>query len=977
MTSQNDETRPGRDGELDAAAVSELKKQADGLDPDNLSAGDEDEDDRGAAASPTGGRRPRGGLPLKPDKPRRPDPAGPDRESGPGLGLDEDFDDGPALSGPGAGPESGSDGGAPGSAKPSARPAAGGPGRGRLGRGGKKGRGGGGEGDGGDEAGLPRTPKARKPRGLFLRLLWAAFWGLLGLAVCGVSFMALGYAFFSQGLPGVEGLRNYKPKTVTYFYGADGTVIGEYSHERRLVRPLSAVPEVLVQAYLATEDADFYKHGGVNPKAVVRAAYNTIVADNLQGGSTITQQMVRSFLLSNERKMERKIKEMILAFRVESVLSKDQILEMYLNQIYLGHGAYGVESAAQTYFDKHVEQLTLAEAAMLAGITQSPEGKNPISHPGAARERQLYSLGRMRAVGFITAEEERAAADEILTVGSSRVNPNTTVAPYFTEQVRRILAEQIGEESLYNDGWKVYTTIDLNAQRAADEAVARGLWEYARRRGFRGPIAKLGPPAEIAEYRAQVDREMKGEPLLPARLYRAVVLEVLEGSGLAVAVGGYEGTISKKGLDWILPKGALSKQLAPGDAVWVRLADPPPPAGGGSDGGAGAAGRQAALAAIAAGGGTGGLDFVLEQRTDVQAALLSMDLSDGGVVAMVGGRDFGESQFNRATQSQRQPGSSFKPIVYTAAMDNGFTPGSVMIDGPVVIDDPGTRKRWKPLNSDRKFLGPITLYNALVASRNLVSIKVLERMGFDALDVTARNMGITTSLPHSPPVALGAHGVTMPEMITAYSSFPNLGNRVDPRYIDRIEDRNGRVVVSYEPVFHRAISPGTACVLTSMLRGVVAQGTGTSVRPLNRPVGGKTGTTNDWSDAWFVGFTPEYVTAVWMGTDELKARAVGEVGGRASGPIFLYYMRDLLKDRPVVDFTVPDDAVMTPGGAYGVCYKRGTLGTGISETVVAAAPDEDFLRRDMVDEDFGDGLVDEDFQDQGPALADVPENAGD
>jgi penicillin-binding protein 1A len=334
-----------------------------------------------------------------------------------------------------------------------------------------------------------------------------------------------------------------------------------------------------------------------------------------------------------------------------------------------------------------------------------------------------------------------------------------------------------------------------------------------------------------------------------------------------------------------------------------------------------------------------------------------MDLADGGVRAMVGGRDFSESQFNRATQSQRQPGSSFKPIIYTAAMDNGFTPGSIMIDGPVVIDDPYTGRRWKPLNSDQKFLGPMTLYSALVASRNLVSVKVLERVGFEALDETALALGIKTQLPHAPPVALGAHGVTMPEMITAFSAFPNLGNRVEPRYINRIEDRYGRVVASFEPEFHQAISPATACVLTSMLRGVVAQGTGTSVKPLNRPVGGKTGTTNDHSDAWFVGFTPEYVTAVWMGTDELKPRAVGEVGGRAAGPIFLYYMSEVLKDKPIVDFTVPQDAEMTPGGAYGVCYKAGTVGTGISETNQASVPEEDFLREDLLMEDDAAELI--------------------
>ncbi|MDR2368002.1 MAG: PBP1A family penicillin-binding protein [Deltaproteobacteria bacterium] len=894
--------------EIDGSLVSELRDAADGLDLTDLSDGTEIEPSLGPQA-PTG-----------------PDPADGFDPPSDWDGL-EGLDDDPGI-GLGEGPAIGE----------AAAPPPGGenPGRGR----GKKGRNG---------PGLPRP----RGRGLGLRLFMWLFWTGTGLALFGLLVIFLGYAFFSQGLPSVDGLRNYRPKTVTFFYGLDGQVIGEYSHERRIVKPLSAMPEHLKQAYLATEDANFYQHGGINPVAIVRAAYNTVFEDHLQGASTITQQLVRSFLLSNERKIERKIKEMILAFRLEAVLNKDQIFELYLNQIYLGQGAYGVEAAAQTYFDKHVEQLTVAESAMLAGITQSPTGKNPVTKPEEARRRQMYALSRMQAVGYLTPQQAREAADEVLIVVGERPNPNTTVAPYFTEHVRRILAEKYGEDSLYNDGWKVYTTLSVRDQEAADAAVARGLWEYARRRGFRGPVLKLGDQSEIDGFRAQVDKKLGKGALVPNRLYQAVILALTENQGLRVAVGNFEGHVTKKNLEWILPKGALAKQLAPGDVVWVRLAPPGEPPEGPID-------RQAALASIASGAGGTDLAFILEQRTAVQAALLSMDLSDGGVRAMVGGRDFGESQFNRATQSQRQPGSSFKPIVYTAAMDNGFTPGSVMIDGPVVIDDIGSQKRWKPLNSDQKFLGPMPLYNALVASRNLVSVKVLERIGFEALDKTARDLGIKTTLPHSPTVALGAHGVTMPEMITAYSSFPNLGLRVEPRYITRIEDRDGNVVETFDPVFYRAISPGTACVLTSMLRGVVAQGTGTSVKPLDRPVGGKTGTTNDASDAWFVGFTPEYVTAVWMGTDELKPRAVGEVGGRASGPIFLYYMRDVLKDAPIVDFSVPEDAEMTPGGAYGICYKKDTIGTGISETAINATPEENFLKQDL-EEEYGQFGAEEDF----------------
>jgi penicillin-binding protein 1A len=784
-----------------------------------------------------------------------------------------------------------------------------------------------------------------KKRGILWKLFWGAFWFFLGIALLVSVTILVVYIYFSQDLPSVVTLKNYQPKTVTFFYAVDGRVIGEFSHERRIPVSLAQMPMHLREAFLAVEDTDFYRHQGVNLKAVARAAYNNFKGEDIQGGSTITQQLVRSLLLTSERKISRKIREMILAFRLESSLTKDQILELYLNQIYLGQGAYGVEAAAQEYFDKHVEQLTVAESAMLAGITQSPEGKNPLKKPEEARSRQLHAIGRMEYVGFLTPEEANAARGEVLNIRGHRPNPNTTIAPYFTEHVRRLMVEKYGEESVYNDGYRVYTTLDIRDQQAADAAVARGLWEYARRRGFKGPINHYDSDEAIAAALSAYEKKLPAEGLDPYRLYEAVILEVQDNS-LSVRVGPYIGTIEKKDLDWILPKGSLSKQLTRGDVVWVRVKGP-------SEEVPLTESRELALARIGAGQEQNpNKSFVLEQTTDVQAALLSMDLRDGGVRAMVGGRDFSESQYNRATQSQRQPGSSFKPIVYTSAMDNGFTPGSIMVDGPVVVDDIGSGKRWKPMNSDGKFLGPMTLYSALVASRNLVSVKVLERIGFDALDKTASDMGITAKLPRSLAVALGAHGITMPEMIGAYSSFPNQGARVVPRYITRIEDRYGNVLETFDPVFYQAISPPTACILTFMLRGAVAQGTGSAVKPLDRPVGGKTGTTNDYSDAWFVGFTPEYVTAVWMGTDELKPRGVGEVGGRAAAPIFLYYMQKVLTGVPITDFTVPEGATLESGGAFGICYKEGTVGTGISENTSDPSPEEDFMRNDM--ENFGD-----------------------
>ncbi|MDR0881912.1 MAG: PBP1A family penicillin-binding protein [Candidatus Adiutrix sp.] len=767
----------------------------------------------------------------------------------------------------------------------------------------------------------PRPPKTRRPLGFWFRFLIWVFWTGLSFSVAGGVAVFFAYHYLALDLPSTDGLKNYAPPTVTYFYSDDGRVVGEYYHERRFVVPLSDIPPLVQGAFLAVEDADFYAHHGINPKALLRAAIANFKSDGIaQGGSTITQQVVKSFLLSPERSYLRKAKEMILAVRIEHNLTKEEILHLYLNQIYLGRGAYGVESAARTYFGKSAGQLTLAEAAQLAGIVREP-GNNPVSQPQKAHWRKVDALDRMLKVGLITPQQKAEAEAEKPQVRPSWPNPNIQVAPYFAEHVRRLLEERYGSESLYNDGWRVFTTVNIEAQEAADQAVARGLWEYGRRRGYRGAARQLADAGEIKEFLAGEAKKLPEEGLEPDHLYRAVIQAVdIQSSALSIQIGPYPGRISSKNLAWALKKGETVNRFKVGEVIWARLTGP--------------AGAQP-------------LEFSLEQRMDTQSALLSMDVRNGDVKALVGGRDFSESQFNRAVQSQRQPGSCFKPILYAAAMDNGFTPGSVLNDAPFVVDDPGSGKRWKPVNSDLKFKGPMSLYTALVGSRNLISIKILDRIGFDALDETARNLGITEKLPASLTLALGAHGLHLPELVTAYSAFANMGPRAEPRYITRIEDRNGQVVATFEPRIIPALDPGTACAVTFMLRGVVEQGTGTMVKPLGRPVAGKTGTTNDFSDAWFIGFTPELVTAVWVGTDQQRPRAVGEVGGRVAGPIFLYYMQEALKDRPVTDFVVPPEAVLTPGGACGICYKAGTVGTGISEAFSPANPEDEFLRDDF------------------------------
>lgn len=770
-----------------------------------------------------------------------------------------------------------------------------------------------------------RPRPAVVPRSLGRRMVtYLLYLALVGLIAAGVGgFMV--YSYVAQDLPPVDALKHYRPKTVTFIYSDDGRTIGEYSRERRIVVPLAKIPDHVRRAFIAAEDANFYSHPGIDFLSIIRAAIKNVEAGHIvQGASTITMQVTRSFLLSPEKTFSRKIKEAVLAFRIDSSLTKDEVLYLYLNQIYLGHGAYGVESASQLYFDKHVNQLSMAEAALLAGLPQAPSRYSPFNHPEEARRRQLYALGRLVENGYITKEQAEAAKTEKLQF-RERPNLALTQTPYFTEHVRRMLEEKFGEDRLYTDGFKVYTTVNIECQVAADKAVEKGLLEFSRRREYHGPAKKL-TTEQVEPFLKKQEPDLADEPLVKGRVIDAVVSAIDPKSGaVKVRVGRHQGTVPKKETAWVLTRGQpIQKILSPGDVILVQALEP----------------NQEA----------GGWLFSLEQHPQVQSALLSLDLRDGAAKAMVGGRDFKESQFNRAVQSRRQPGSAFKPIIYTAAMDNGYTPGSIIIDAPFVYDDLGSRQRWKPTNFDHKFYGPTDLYTGLVQSRNVMAVKLLHRVGFKPVVQTARQLGITSALPESLSMALGANGVSLPEMVTAFSAFPNMGERVEPRYILRIEDRDGQLVEESRPVRIKAISSGTACVLTHMLMGVVNQGTGTRVRTVGRPCGGKTGTTNDLADAWFIGFTPEYVTGVWVGLDEMKPMGVGESGGRAAAPIFAYYMESVLKGKPVRDFPVPPDATLVNNGSAAICYKAGTVGTGLSEAPSAGG--EDFLKSDFDDKEL-------------------------
>ncbi len=769
----------------------------------------------------------------------------------------------------------------------------------------------------------------KKKRSLLRRF----FFAIVSLTFLGVFTVAVGamilYYHFSQDLPSVEILKNYRPPTVTFFYSDDGRVIGEYSHERRIVVPLAKIPPHVQQAFIAAEDSNFYRHQGIDLVSIGRAFVKNLEAGHIkQGGSTITQQVVKSFLLTPEKKYERKIREAILAYRLERNFTKDEILYLYLNQIYLGHGAHGIQSAAELYFNKNVDLLTIGEAALLAGLTKAPGAYSPFSQPDAARKRQIYTLGQMVENGYITAEQAAVAKDEKLQF-HDRPNVNITLTPYFTEHVRRLLEEKYGAESLYNDGFRVYTTVNVEMQASARAAIKQGLREFAKRRSFRGPVRHLEKDQVDAFLLTQAE-DLAREPLAAGREIEAVVTGLdAKKQTLQLRVGGREGFIAKKDLRWMLAAGKpLEKQLGVGDVVLVMAEEQD---------------EKSGLWA-----------FTLEQQPLVHSALMSMEVKTGAVKALVGGRDFRETQFNRAIQSRRQPGSAFKPIIYTTAMDNGFTPGSILIDSPIVYDDFAHGRRWKPGNYDRKFYGPTDLYTGLTSSRNIMAIKLLDKVGYEKVIEYARRMGITSPLAENLSLALGSSGVSLLELVTAYSTFPNFGERVEPMYITRIEDRDGNVIEEFSPIRVRAIEPDTACVMLSLLRGVVNHGTGVKVKELGRPCGGKTGTTNDLADAWFIGFTPEYVCGVWVGRDEMKRMGWGESGARAAAPIFLSYMQEALKDKPVQDFEWPTTGVTyVNNGSNQICYKEGTVGTGFSEVPSSSGQTgDDFLKSDLSEKDL-------------------------
>jgi penicillin-binding protein 1A len=744
--------------------------------------------------------------------------------------------------------------------------------------------------------------------------LWLGIFLALIAVVTGVYLWHL----WSSNLPYVGLVEDYRPPVITEIFSADGEVIGRFWDEKRIVVALDGLPEHLIQAFVAAEDARFFSHEGVDLVSIVRAFFKNLIAGKIeQGGSTITQQVTRSLLLKNTaRTYRRKAREAILSIQLEKNFSKQEILFLYLNQIYLGQGAYGVESAARTYFGKSVKYLNLAESALLAGLPQAPSRYSPVSHFARAKARQRYVLERMAREQFITESQLEKALQAELVLQTEKED-TFAKAPYFTEHVRRQLLERYGREMLYRGGLRIFTTVDLGMQQAAGKAVRKGLAELDKREGYRGPVDHLDPESR-ADFRRQAEREFAVDPPLIGSVVKGLVEKVDDARKLViVAIGEKRALLPLKRIKWARqpnPQVAYyatglkrpSEALEPGDVILVRIV------------GKGAAAFK--------------WEVALEQKPLAQGALLCMVPQTGEVKAMVGGRDFTESQFNRAIQSRRQPGSAFKPIIYAAALEAGMTPAKILIDAPYVEGADVQEEAWRPKNYKEKFYGPTLFRTALAKSRNVITVKILRRIGVDSAIEYARKLGIESSLSPDLSLALGSSGISLLELTRAYAAFASGGMLVKPIFIKRITDRSGEVLEENHPVTRSVVSAENAYVMTDLLQAVIQEGTGWRIRALKRPAAGKTGTTNDLRDAWFMGYTPQLAAGVWVGYDDLQAMGRGETGSRAASPIWLDFMSAVHKDRPVIDFAVPEGVVFAKIDA-----RTGLLASPHSEETVFQA----------------------------------------
>ena len=775
---------------------------------------------------------------------------------------------------------------------------------------------------------VPRRKPVRavRPRGSPLR--WVG--RLVGIAVTlvavgviiGGAVLYRGYETLNAELPTVTGLLQYQPPVMSRIYAGDDRLIAELAKERRIFVPFTAIPDVVKQAFVSAEDQNFWTHKGVDPGAVARAAFTDLMQMGRNrrpiGASTITQQVARNMLLgTNERTLMRKIKEAVLAIRVEQTLPKERILELYLNEIYFGLQSYGVAAAAQTYFNKSLDQITLPEAAFLASLPKAPNNYNPFRFPDAARARRDWVLDRMADDRVITAEQAAAAKTGPVVTGQFHRPEVVSGAEWFGEEVRRQMVDRFGADATVEGGLVVRTSLDPSLQATADQVLRRGLVNYDRAHGgWRGPVARLDPSA--ATLRAGWPRSLAALPRPPGMLANWQLAVTLEVNGADARLG------------WVDGAGAQHvSSMALGETGWAR------PNHNGALGGAprkmgdvvqvgDVVMVEPAAATTIVKGPTGSDRVLLRQVPQIQGALVSLDPATGRVLAMSGGWNFESSQFNRATQAQRQPGSSFKPMVYLAAMQQNISPSQKVLDAPFVLDQ-GAAGVWRPGNYEKTFAGPISIHQALEKSLNLVTIRLAQKVGMDAVAANAIAFHVVDQMSHFLPNALGAVDTTVLRQAGAYASLDQNGREVVPTLIDSVQDRDGHVVWRapgvactgcgdpYRPPLlsdtrQQLADPQSVFQTVTMMQGVVAHGTGYEAgKGLGRQaIAGKTGTTQDFNDAWFVGFTPDLVTAVWVGFDNPSSLGENETGGVIAAPIWHDFMAVALKDRPNLPFKMPD-----------------------------------------------------------------------
>ncbi|MEO5970579.1 MAG: PBP1A family penicillin-binding protein [Bdellovibrionia bacterium] len=805
---------------------------------------------------------------------------------------------------------------------------------------------------------------------------------LLILTVCG-SFLLILFAggvywHFARDLPQIINVADYRPLGVTRILApgagekGERVEIGEFYKERRYLIPYEKIPEHVVRAFISAEDDRFFEHSGINIFSMVRASIANFKAGRVvQGGSTITQQVAKSLLLTPERSYDRKIKEIILASRIERNLSKQQILYLYLNQIYLGHGAYGAQAASRMYFGKDISNITLAEAALLAGMPQAPGKYSPLLNPKRAKERQLYVLHRMVENRFIGQQEMMQAAAEPLRIFHED-DINAKYAPYYVENIRKYLVEKYGEKAVYEDGLTVYVPVRPEVAEVAKKSVHEGLMAVDKRIGYRGPIQRLKTSDEIEKFLEVariklIEKRLKfqlflpdgrldqieamrnagiqtdAELLEPGQFYQAVVTGFDNQKKTArVMIGAAKGELSLDKMRWARPArdeknpnaarpepSLPSRIFQKGDVVWVSVV------------------KNSAEAPVIL--GPNEVAVALEQKPAVQGALISLDVMTGEVLSMVGGYDFEDSEFNRATQAMRQPGSAFKPIIYSSALEKGFNPASVIADSPIVFKDSEGATSWKPNNYEEKFYGDTTFRQALIKSRNIPTVKLVQAVTVPYLINYAKRLGMNSQFSADLSISLGSTSISLMDLTKIYSLFPRLGRKMNSVLVSRIEDRDGKVLeevinnllpsvdsiyaniktlLAKEnselppgapklslPAFPLAndadqlLDPRVAYVMTHLMKEVVNFGTGREAKNLGRVAAGKTGTTNDSVDAWFVGFTPNVVTGVWVGFDNSKSIGPGETGAHAALPIWLNFMKTAVKTFPDIDFPVPPGIV--------------------------------------------------------------------